>query len=152
MTTPFANEDSEMLLKTPEKANWRWFIRLRGCSSTWARSPPVSPRCPLWGLVSRTAALPAGEGETTRGEPPSARHRDSGSLQQKAGGNNDNMAKWMKDSHIFHSCFAVHNICLFNYQYLHHQLTSCYTLTCQLHIVAQLSGDWQLGVELGCPL
>lgn len=92
------------------------------CHGTWVRSPPVSPCCPPRASVFQTAALSAGEGETTRGGPPFARHRDSRSLRQRGEMRKRSSQKVRRNLR-------------------HHKVSGCQMLTCQLHIVAQLSGD-----------
>lgn len=103
-------------------------------SSTWVRSPLVSPHFLLWGLVPLTAPLSAWEDGTTRAEPPSARHWGTHSLQHKSKGRGKKKKKQRKLN------MQSHKLPYSN---------SRFWLTCQLHIVAQLRGDWQLGVELG---
>lgn len=116
-----------------------------GCIGTWVRSPPASPRRPLRASASQTAALPAAAGKTTKGEPPSAQHWDCCSLQGRADGHKDNVAEQTEGCDL-QAAYA-------RYTHLSHSnLWGFFVLTCQLHIVAQLSGDWQLRVEPGCPL
>lgn len=125
-------------------------------NSTWVQSPPIFPHWLLRDLVSQTAALPAGEDETARGEPPSDRRWDSHSLQERSGRNNKNVEKWMTDRKnmnkphqeetqrqekiIFPNALSVYAI------------LKLWHLTRQLHVEAQLSCDWEMWVEFGCSL
>lgn len=142
--------------KQSHRMCYRSSIRLQGCSRTWVRSPPVSPRYPLWGWASRTAALPAGADETTTGEPPSVQHSHSHSLQRrvgrKNGGNGMNGKRKPQGFTVWVYTSSILTFSLLSTALASSFIEAVTTLTCQLHIVAQLSCDWQFGVELGRPL